>query len=247
MCPDQVGVLLLRSARSQLALSSRCARSCAFAADGEVESRRHRYSQRLPSPSLSSPRSSLLFLFLFSSPQLANEFRRLEIAPTEIKATREAIEALFRARIRDLKRIFTFYCASGTGAGSAALMSSQEFWKFVKDCKLQKNRKNMPSHRVDLIFQQCTIVYGKNGAPTGERISELGAHLFTEALVRLASWRYNSSGWSLEERVERLLVDDVLQCVAQPSVLLLFRRLLLFLLPLLLSSPLGACTSLSTC
>ena len=94
--------------------------------------------------------------------QLANEFKRLEAgdnySPTPRSAVCELIQVQFKKRIRDVKRIFTFYCAAGTGAGSAAEMSSQEFWKFVKDCKLQKNRKNMPSYRVDLIFQQCTIV-----------------------------------------------------------------------------------------
>jgi len=32
-------------------------------------------------------------------------------------------------------------------------MDGSEFWKFVKDCKLQKDRQRVPSVRVDLIFQ----------------------------------------------------------------------------------------------
>ena len=61
---------------------------------------------------------------------------------------------MLRNRIRDLKRIFTFYCAANEG-GDATTMDNTEYWKFVKDCKLQKDRKALPSVRVDLIFQQA--------------------------------------------------------------------------------------------
>ena len=69
---------------------------------------------------------------------------------------------VLRNRIRDLKRIFQFYAAAGDG-GPATSMDNSEFWKFVKDCKLQKDRQKLPSVRVDLIFQACNIDYSLEG------------------------------------------------------------------------------------
>ena len=59
---------------------------------------------------------------------------------------------MLKNRIRDLKRIFAFYAAAGDG-GPATSMDGSEFWKFVKDCKLQKDSQRVPSVRVDLNFQ----------------------------------------------------------------------------------------------
>ena len=42
-------------------------------------------------------------------------------------------------------------------------MDKSEFWRFVKDCKLQKDRKAMPSVRVEIIFQQCNQDLSKEG------------------------------------------------------------------------------------
>jgi hypothetical protein len=45
---------------------------------------------------------------------------------------------------------------------------------------------------VHIIFMHDNAFrYGSNGSATGERIDELTPLQFTEALVRLASWRYN--------------------------------------------------------
>ena len=94
--------------------------------------------------------------------QVANEFKRIGIEDDIIqKAQCEKMSKFLKTRIRDMKRIFSFYAASGDG--SATSMDHSEFWRVVKDCKLQKDRKALPSVRVDLIFQQCNQDFSKEG------------------------------------------------------------------------------------
>ena len=96
--------------------------------------------------------------------QLMSEFKRNGIA-NEVMVDEEMVEIakVLKNRIRDLKRIFGFYAAAGDN-GPATSMDNAEFWKFVKDCKLQKDRQKLPSVRVDLIFQACNIDYSLVGA-----------------------------------------------------------------------------------
>ncbi|GMH56331.1 hypothetical protein TrLO_g10324 [Triparma laevis f. longispina] len=141
--------------------------------------------------------------------QLKSEFKRNGII-NEIAIEEECagITAVLKNRIRDLKRIFQFYAAAGDG-GPATSMDNAEFWKFVKDVKLQKDRQKLPSVRVDLIFQACNIDYSLEGA---DRIAsddgELDPGEWVEGLCRLCMYRYTKG--SVASRLEKMLNEDIL-------------------------------------
>ena len=88
-------------------------------------------------------------------------------------------------------------------------MDNSEFWKFVKDCKLQKDRQKLPSVRVDLIFQACNIDYSLEGA---DRIAsddgELDPTEWVEGLCRLCMYRYTKGG--VASRLSKMLNEDIL-------------------------------------
>ena len=141
--------------------------------------------------------------------QLRSEFKRNGIVADEVLDEEcAAIKEVLKNRIRDLKRIFGFYAAAGDG-GPATSMDNQEFWKFVKDSKLQKDRLKLPSVRVDLIFQACNIDYSLVGA---ERITsddgEMDATEWVEGLCRLAMYRYTKG--SVATRLSKMINEDIL-------------------------------------
>ena len=118
------------------------------------------------------------------------------------------MKRILKTRIRDLKRIFQFYAAAGDG-GPADSMDHSEFWKFVKDCKLQKDRKAMPSVRVDLIFQCCNIDYSLEGKDRLQSDDgELEPTEFVESLARLAVYRFTKG--TPAQRLQKLLDEEVL-------------------------------------
>jgi hypothetical protein len=97
--------------------------------------------------------------------QLANEFKRIGIEDEAVQTAQcKEMSEFLKTRIRDMKRIFSFYAASGDGPATS--MDHSEFWRVVKDCKLQKDRKALPSVRIDLIFQQCNQDFSKEGKVT---------------------------------------------------------------------------------
>ena len=86
--------------------------------------------------------------------QVETELKRLGISDeAEKDRVCSELSEILKERIRDFKRIFTFYAAS-SDQGSVADMDHSEAWKFVKDCKLQMDRKALPSVRVDLVSSQ---------------------------------------------------------------------------------------------
>ena len=117
-------------------------------------------------------------------------------------------QEMFKHRIRDLKRIFQYYAAAE--AGDANTMDHAEWWKFVRECKFQKDRKAMPSVRVDLIFQACNIDYTLDAkdraeADDGEMSQRNGqkvcSHLHGGIRRRIGA---------LDKRLERLMNEDML-------------------------------------
>jgi hypothetical protein len=142
-----------------------------------------------------------------SKVQVANIFKRLQIPEDQWDASCDAIRDVLKMRIRDFKRIFAFYAASGDGPATS--MDHCEYWKFVKDSKMQKDRKKMPSVRVDLIFQECNMDYSKQGKDRIEADDgELDPTEFIESLVRLASYRYTKG--ALPQCLSKLIDEDIL-------------------------------------
>jgi len=95
--------------------------------------------------------------------RMASEFKRLGVfSPVVIDEDVENMRTFLKSWIRDLKRIFQFYAAAEMG-GDASTMDSIEYKKFVRDCQFQKDRKVLPSVRIDLIFQACCIDQTKTG------------------------------------------------------------------------------------
>ena len=118
--------------------------------------------------------------------------------------------SLCKHRIRDFKRIFQYYAAAE--AGDANSMDHAEFWKFVRECKFQKDRAALPSVRVDLIFQACNIDYSL--AASDRKASddgEMDSNEWVECLTRTSSWRYSKkTGGDLSKRLVKLVNDDML-------------------------------------
>ncbi|GMH72480.1 hypothetical protein TrRE_jg7224 [Triparma retinervis] len=141
--------------------------------------------------------------------QVENEFRKLGIvSETEKEETCAEFKKILKTRIRDVRRIFQFYAASADSGGVTDI-DHQEAWKFVKDCRLQKDRKALPSVRVDLIFQSCTIDHSKKGLDRVRHVTqELEAVQFVEFMARLAHHRYSKGTWT--QRFQKMLNEDIL-------------------------------------
>ena len=141
--------------------------------------------------------------------QVENEFRKLGIvSEIEKEETCAELKRILKTRIRDVRRIFQFYAASAD-TGGVSDVDHQEAWKFVKDCKLQKDRKALPSVRVDLIFQSCTIDHSKKGLDRVRHVTqELEAVQFVEFMARLAHHRYSKGTWP--QRFQKMLNEDIL-------------------------------------
>lgn len=88
-------------------------------------------------------------------------------------------------------------------------MDHAEFWRFVKDCKLQKDRQAMPSVRVDLIFQQSNQDLTLQGA---DRLDSDDGQMepceWVESLARLAAHRYQKG--HIDERLKKMMNEDIL-------------------------------------
>lgn len=124
------------------------------------------------------------------------------------------IHLVLREHLRDMRRIFPFYAASGSG--SASTMDSAEFWKFVHDCKLQDDKRRLlPSSKVDLLFQQASLDFSKTGNDRLEQeTNELDKSQFSEVLLRLACARYPKAQ-SPSNCLYRLLKENVLPNACQ--------------------------------
>jgi len=147
--------------------------------------------------------------------QLASELRRVGYTTDEEQdlELKEVSDEL-RLRIRDLKRIFAFYAAAGDG-GSATSLDNSEWWRFVKDCKMQKDRRKVPSSRVDLVFQACNIDYslqGKDRLKSGDDDGEMQAQEWIEGIIRMSLYVYTSG--KIGPRVHSLMVNYILPYAA---------------------------------
>jgi len=133
--------------------------------------------------------------------RVAQEFKRLGVL-SDIAVKEEIAEAktILKGRIRDLKRIFQFYAAAEQG-GDANTMDSVEYKKFIRDTQMQKDRKVLPSVRVDLIYQACCIDHTAVGRARVENgTDDIDANKFVEAIFRLASYKYED--WE-KKKVEK--------------------------------------------
>jgi len=143
--------------------------------------------------------------------RLEPEYKRIGILSNVIMDEDIAeMKTILKGRIRDMKQIFQFYAAAEQ-SGDASTMDSMEYKKFVRDAKLQKDRKVLPSVRVDLVFQQCCIDHSKSGkARISDSVDELDGNKFIEGVARLSSFKYNSIDGPLAPRLQKILIDDVL-------------------------------------
>lgn len=155
--------------------------------------------------------------------QIEGDLRRFGYADAEDEETGDLdnmdeeiaqICLVFREHLRDMRRIFPFYAASGSG--SANTMDSTEFWKFVHDCRLQDDKRRLlPSSKVDLLFQQASLDFSKTGNDRLEQDThELDKTQFSEVLVRLACARYPKA-ISPSNCLFRLLRENVLPHACQ--------------------------------
>ena len=145
--------------------------------------------------------------------QLMNSvFKRLKIHEDKEEQERCLAEIIkyCKSRIRDYKRIFQYYAAAEEG--NANTMDHCEYWKFVRECKLQKDRKALPSVRIDLEFQAANMDYTKTGS---ERLDsddgELESVEWIEVITRLASFRYLKKPPTLDARYIKMMQEEILE------------------------------------
>ena len=155
---------------------------------------------------------------------MGSVFRRLKIHdPDDPEHTRQREHALeeivkyLKSRIRDLKRIFQYYAAAEEG--DANTMDHCEYWKFVRECKLQKDRRMLPSVRVDLCFQAANMDYTKTGSERLESDDgELESIEWIEILVRLCSWRFQKKPKELDRKFWKMMQEWVLEYACQVDI-----------------------------
>lgn len=143
---------------------------------------------------------------------MGSVFKRLKIHENKAEIDRCLAEIVkyLKSRIRDMKRIFQFYAAAEEGDANS--MDHVEFWKFVRECKLQKDRRALPSVRVDLIFQAANMDWSLSGKERGESDhGELESIGWIESMTRLASWRYPKKPPTLDGRFYKMLQEEVLE------------------------------------
>ncbi len=143
---------------------------------------------------------------------MGSVFKRLKIHENQTEQERALAEIVkyCKSRIRDLKRIFQFYAAAEEGDANS--MDHVEYWKFVRECKLQKDRRALPSVRVDLCFQAANMDYTKTGSERQESDDgELESVEWIEVMVRLSSWRYPKKPPCLDQRYVKMMQEEVLE------------------------------------
>ena len=143
---------------------------------------------------------------------LGSVLKRLKIHENqpEIDRCLGEIVKWLKSRIRDLKRIFQFYAAAEEGDANS--MDHVEYWKFVRECKLQKDRRALPSVRVDLVFQAANMDWTLEGKERGESDDgELESIEWIESMCRLASWRYPKKPPTLDGRFYKMMQEEVLE------------------------------------
>ena len=143
---------------------------------------------------------------------IGSVFKKLKIHenPTEYDRALAEIVKYCKSRIRDLKRIFQYYAAAEEGDANS--MDHVEYWKFVRECKLQKDRRALPSVRVDLCFQAANIDYTLTGTDRQESDDgELESVEWIEVMVRLCSWRYPKKPPCLDQRFYKMMQEEILE------------------------------------
>ncbi|OQR99707.1 hypothetical protein ACHHYP_04879 [Achlya hypogyna] len=128
------------------------------------------------------------------------------ILQTDIASEAPKIEAILRENYEDLQRIFEYYAASEVG--DAGSMSLDEFYRFLKDCKLIS--KALSLAYVKKIFHDINEGDADEIPDPFNPDMEFNANEFVQALVCVAERRLGSKTTPLSIRVKRCLHDFVL-------------------------------------
>jgi hypothetical protein len=143
---------------------------------------------------------------------MGSVFKRLKIhedIPEQERCLSEIVKYC-KSRIRDFKRIFQYYAAAEEGDANS--MDHAEYWKWVRECKLQKERKYLPSVRVDLEFQAANMDYTKTGSERLESDDgELESVEWIEVITRISSFRYPKKPTGLDERFVKMMQEEILE------------------------------------
>eukprot|EP00854_Cymbomonas_tetramitiformis_P011761 gene11761-13884_t len=118
------------------------------------------------------------------------------------------MEDLLLANLKDVRRIYKFYAAGGC-------MSSAEYWKFLKDCKIPCPHLN--GSKFDMIFYEVNqeFTYNDDGshlimeADDDNPDNEMMPKEFMEALIVIASKRFKGSA-RISTKFKQLLGELVL-------------------------------------
>ncbi|KDO18021.1 hypothetical protein SPRG_16600 [Saprolegnia parasitica CBS 223.65] len=124
------------------------------------------------------------------------------------------IEAVLGEHYEDLQRIFEYYAASDVG--DAGSMSLDEFYGFLKDCKLIS--KSLTLAYVKKIFHDINEGDVDTELDPFNPDMEFNASEFIHALVCVAERRLGSKSTPLSQRVKRCLSDFVLANACRASM-----------------------------
>ncbi|OQR87377.1 hypothetical protein THRCLA_10466, partial [Thraustotheca clavata] len=134
----------------------------------------------------------------------------------QIDITNESpkIEAILSDHYENLQRIFEYYAASEVG--DAGSMSLDEFYHFLKDCKLIS--KSLSLAYVKKIFSSINQGEDEDDSDPFNPDMEFTANEFIQALICVAERRFNTKSSSLCQRVKRCLTDFVLTNACRASM-----------------------------
>ncbi|EQC30073.1 hypothetical protein SDRG_12134 [Saprolegnia diclina VS20] len=136
------------------------------------------------------------------------------ILQSDVATEAPKIEAVLGEHYEDLQRIFEYYAASDVG--DAGSMSLDEFYGFLKDCKLIS--KSLTLAYVKKIFHDINEGDANTELDPFNPDMEFNASEFIHALVCVAERRLGTKSTPLSQRVKRCLSDFVLVNACRASM-----------------------------
>jgi hypothetical protein len=117
-----------------------------------------------------------------------------------------SISSYLRVNLRTTKRMFTYYAGQTVG-GSNVTMDKAEYFRFIKDCKLNKLSKQNLSSIFQNVTRAVTNRQTKADDVADSPIKELSGKGFLEVLLRIGCLKMKKQNVPLSEKIIMLFED----------------------------------------
>mgnify|MGYP000273891934 CR=1 FL=1 len=135
----------------------------------------------------SSDPSELKHFYEVDAARLRDVLRDCTRGPIDMaRQVRRMSRMLYKVR-GELSKIYRHYSHSGTDGGSGVALTSNEFWRFVKDTKVAEKNDASATH-IDLVFSYATS-YDKRDTDSVFR-RELKPPAWISCLIRIAAKKF---------------------------------------------------------